>query len=247
MRAIMVCVDYWDLLELTLPYNRHHFDELMIVTCLRDERTVQVANRYGVIPFITEAFYDDGADFNKFKAMEQGLDVFGRRGLMVIMDPDVLWPKRLPDCDFAHGCLYTPRRRMLEAIPDSVPDESNWHQYPLHRQEREWAGYTQIFHADDPVLPEPPWHQTNWRHAGGADSFFQCLWPPERKIRPGWHVLHLGARGSNWCGRSTPYRDGTLPPNARERAQRVRGYITQRARSRRTGDPYAHERLPRQP
>ena len=34
MRAILVAVDYADLLAITLPYNRQHFYEVMVVTSL---------------------------------------------------------------------------------------------------------------------------------------------------------------------------------------------------------------------
>ena len=90
-----------------------------------------------------------------------------------------------------------------------LPDESDWNQYEIHRNVNEFAGYSQIFHASDPVLGNAPWHETNWKHAGGADSFFQRKWKKENKIRPDFEVLHLGHAGRNWCGRTTDYLDGS--------------------------------------
>jgi hypothetical protein len=43
LRAIMVAVNYSDLLSITLPYNRHHFDQVMIVTngrCYEEVRRI---------------------------------------------------------------------------------------------------------------------------------------------------------------------------------------------------------------
>lgn len=242
MRAILVCVDYADLLEITLPYNRQHFEEVCVVTSFEDERTLQVCSRInGVRVFVTDAFYRDGAKFNKWLALELALDEFGRYGWLCLMDADVLWPKQVDFGQLQIGKLYTPRRRMMEDIVHSqIPPESSWKVFPTHPQEREFAGYTQLFHADDLVLGPAPWHETNWRHAGGADSFFQAKWKPENKIRPAFEVLHLGPAGKNWCGRSTPYLDGSIHPESESRQQQVREFI----RGRKAGaDRFSAEKI----
>lgn len=224
MNAILVSVDYSDYLSLTLPYNRHHFDRVVVVTSPQDRETVNLAYDNDCYAFTTTAFYEDGAVFNKWKALEYGLDFLGREGVICIMDADILWPKeaQLVTCS---GFLYTPFRRMLTEPIRKVPDESEWPNFPLHRQQREYAGYTQVFHADDPVLGDPPWHETNWKHAGGADSFFQARWPESKKIRPKFEVLHLGESGVNWCGRASAYLDGTVPDDRAEKIKQVRNFI----------------------
>lgn len=251
MRAILVCVDYADILQLTLPYNAHHFEEIWVVTTRHDTQTQAFFFSlnfcdfgHKVVPYYTDAFYDDGADFNKWKALEEALDVMGRRGWLCIMDADVLWPKKVPPFELVPGCLYTPKRRMKEDIESLLtpPPESEWTKYPLHRQQQEFAGYSQIFHADDPVLGSPPWHETNWKHAGGADSFFQMKWPDQKKVRPPFEVLHLGPAGENWCGRASGYIDGRKDEQSLERLAKVRNYV--RGRSNKTGpDRFSHEKL----
>lgn len=234
MKAIMVSVNYADLLTITLPYNRHHFDKIVVVTSMRDPETHRVALENGATVCQTEAFYENGAIFNKFRAMEEGLDVLGRDGWICIMDADVLWPKEVSNynplaktfkCYPQEGKLYTPRRRMFEDVTLPIPQESEWGNYPLQSQSREFAGYTQIFHGSDPALGKAPWHETNWRHCGGADSFFQAKWKEENKIRPPWEVLHLGPAGANWCGRATPRVDGSIPEGADELKEKVRSFI----------------------
>lgn len=234
LNAILVCVDYSDLLSITLPYNRHHFDSVTVVTSFADEATAQVALSNDALVYQTNAFYTDGAVFNKFRALEEGLDFIGRFGWICIMDADILWPK---DADLSftshyfwqeHNNLYTPLRRMCEEMPMGVPHEPYWKSYPLHPQQQEFAGYTQIFHAEDKHLPPAPWHQTNWKHAGGADSFFQALWPAHCKIRPPFECLHLGRAGVNWAGRVTPYLDGTQHPQAGEHLSSLRNFMKTR-------------------
>jgi len=253
LRAIMVCVDYEDLLAVTLPYNRRHFSEVWVVTnSITDGATARVARLFDARLFHTDAFYRNGADFNKWLALEEGLDAMGRSGWLCIMDADILIPKGVRIGAYgkdgvsltvangtratvlAPGNLCTPLRHMSPLTPP-VPHEESWPQYPIHPNQGEFAGYMQIFHADDPALGTPPfnalnnpWYETNWRHAGGADSFFQRKWSREKKLRPPFNVMHVGTTGINWCGRAQPYVDGTSPQEAVERVLKVRKYITGR-------------------
>lgn len=267
LRAIMVAVDYTDLLAITLPYNRHHFAEVMVVTKPGSKdaavaRDVEAATA-PVRTHETDVFTRDGATFNKWAALEEALDVFGRHGWLCLMDADVLWPKEVKVFEAMGGVgivggdgneriltweregktlhqrtdqLCSPLRRMWNEWPnlppfgcnwnahygDScyLPLEQDWKSFPIHRNVNEHAGYSQIFHATDPVLGSPPWHETGWVHAGGADSFFQAKWAPQNKVRPPFECLHLGPAGQNWYGRATPLADGTVPEGAAERRQR---------------------------
>lgn len=250
MKAILVSVDYADLLAITLPYNRHHFSEVMVVTTPEDTGTHKVAQDNHCVVYVTNSFYQGGAVFNKWKALEEGLDRIGRDGWLCIMDADVLWPKQVALHRYLQpGFLYTPRRRMMvdpsPILTQGIPREDLWITYPVHPQEREFAGYSQIFHASDFVLGDPPWHQVDWKHAGGADSFFQAKWPERCKVRPDFHVLHLGPAGVNWCGRASSYLDGRKPDRAEERQSQLTGFLwARRAWSPATGKgKFAHERL----
>lgn len=236
LRAITVCVDFADILSLTLPYNRHHFSEYMVVTSSADIATEQLALANHCTVYETDSFYtydpypNAHSTFAKWLALEQALDAYGRHGWLCILDADVLWPKTV-QLDLKEGCLHSPLRRMYPYIPAPgvpIPAESLWSQYPLHRNIAEHAGYTQIFHASDPHLGTPPWHQTDWIHAGGADSMFQARWPPACKRRPPWQVLHLGEAGVNWLGRTSKLADGTIPDRARERRLALRRLIQAR-------------------
>lgn len=256
MNAALVCVDYADLLEVTLPYNRHHFDDVLVIT-VKDDPCIQIAKRYRCHIHTTDAFYRDGADFNKWLALEEGLNLFGRSGWLCLMDADVLWPTKIefnsnqggsfPNRGIRNrvglikGKLYVPRRRILSNVTAAIPPESEWSKLSLFN-ELEFAGYSQIFHCDDPVLGEPPWHETNWRHAGGADSFFQAKWQEQDKIRPAFKVLHLGTPGQNWCGRASQRRDGSTPPEVLVRTDRLVGYLQGRL-GKAASVRYEHEKL----
>lgn len=243
LRAITVCVDYHDLLNLTLPYNRLHFSEVWVVTSAGDEKTRSVADSHGANVVSTDLFYADGAKFNKWRALENGLDIMGRTGWLCLLDADILWPKYVPPLGtyLQKGCLFTPYRRMAPLM-DVVPPEEKWLRFPRHRNVGEFAGYSQIFHASDKRLGKPPWHDTRWMHAGGADSFFQRKWPATHKVRPPFEVLHLGPAGVNWAGRTSAYVDGSIPKEGEERRAWLRNVIRKRRES--NGNPYRNEKLP---
>jgi len=245
LRAAMVCVDYSDLMAITLPYNRHHFSEVLIVTTPDDTNTIQLAESHDCQMYLTREFYEGGASFNKWLALESGLDHFGRHGWMCLMDADVLWPKEIKHQEYEIGKLYTPLRHMFSDITDPFPQEHEWKRYRTHGNTGEWAGYTQIFHADDYHLGPSPWHQTNWKHAGGADSFFQRKWEPQNKVRTPWNVLHVGEAGKNWCGRATELMDGSRPEESHQRSQTLSQFVAQRkkAMSRKEHDPYHYEKM----
>jgi hypothetical protein len=244
-RAILVSVDYSDILSLTLPYNRHHFDEVMVVTCPEDA-AIEIAVKNGCHVFVTDLFWSKGASFNKWGALEHALDIYGRHGLLCVMDADVFWPRVAP-VEVPKGKLFGPLRRMMPTPPPGCafslpPPEEHWGKWPVHRNINEWAGFSQIFWADDFHLGKRPWHE-EWLHAGGGDSFFQAKWPRAEKIRPGWEVLHIGGAGENWFGRSTPYLDGTRHPKAFERQCQNRAIWNQRAARRASHqDPYLPEK-----
>jgi len=240
-RAILVCVDYSDLLAITLKYNRHHFSQVCVVTSPEYvENVFPICVKNDAIMYPTDSFYKDGAVFNKWRALEEGLDYYGRSGWLCVMDADVLWPKELPDFEMEEGKLYTPLRRMCTDLTKPIPyNESTWTGYPIHRNVNEWAGYSQVFHASDPCLGIPPWHETDWKHAGGADSFFQKKWHKRDKVRPPFECLHLGPAGKNWGGRVSNYLDGTAPEKAAERQTYMNTLFSDRRKHRN----FDHEKL----
>jgi hypothetical protein len=256
LRAITVSVDYADELRLFLSCRRL-FDEVVVVTAPGDP-AVEIAREHDCLPFVTEAFWEHGAAFAKWRALERGLDVLGRRGWLAVVDCDVAWPQSLAvepqgaGLLFSHpagtihlerGDLMTPLRHMRPGIPASVPPEEEWGRWPLAGNQGEWAGYSHTFHADSPWLGPPPWYDDRLVSAGTGDSLFQSRCPAGRKVRPPWKAIHFGTPGANWWGRSTSRADGSVPPEAAERRAALRRMIARR-RNQPPGDRFAHERLP---
>ena len=228
-RAITVCVDYSDFLAVTLPYNRQHYSEYWVVTTDKDKLTHAVAEQYNCRIYSTDSFFKFGPNtFAKWCGLEEGLKMMGKHGWINILDADILLPK---NADFGWllpenvNTLTTPLRHMYDTLymRESelyIPKEQDWWKYKLHHNQREWAGFCQIFHASAKCLQgEGPWFEQNWQHCGGADSIFQDRWCTENKIRPTWNVLHLGETLTNWFGRASQRLDGTIPQDCYKRAK----------------------------
>lgn len=232
INAITVCVDYADILALTLPYTRHHFHRFMVVTHPRDTATIRLATEFGCDVHQTEAFYAHGAHFAKWAALEEGFDALGRDGWICVLDADIAWPTNVPDLSglLRIGNLYGPRRRMMRNMWEPIPEDGKWRVFPIYPSQ-EFAGWCQLFHADDPHLTSRPWYQTDWNHAGGADTFFARRWPDERHVRLPFEVLHLGQEGVNWCGRSSRYVSGELPEDSEKRRKTMVELLSGRRRS----------------
>lgn len=203
MNAVIVSVQYADFLSWTLPTNRHHFDQVVVVTSTTDQETVEAASPHAQV-IQTDAFTENLAKFNKYAGIELGLDAIGRSGWIAVMDADILLPGELKGVQMQPGNLYVPFRRMCHNCPP--PAESDWRNFPRDRVPPPWhfLGYCQIFHASDPVLGNPPWHGSGHKSAARGDMIMMEHWPRERRIRPGWEVLHLGEARKNWNGRVTP-------------------------------------------
>jgi hypothetical protein len=218
VRGIVVCVNYDDLLSITLPRNLRHLRECLVVTSPDDVRTQElVRTTPGARLHVTDAFSRHGATFNKGLALEEGFDVLGREGWILIWDADILLPDRLPLDRLKFGSLHGARRRMLE-------DPARWHPgfnwaEAKPAPDAGMIGFFQLFHAADPALENVrPWYEVTFAHAGGGDAYFIEHWRRRRATMTVFplEVLHLGPKDSNWFGRATPRLDGGEPVTSRD-------------------------------
>jgi len=209
VRALTVSVGYDDILAHTLPQMLATFKDVFVVTSPQDETTARVARSLGAKVYPTDAFYRNGASFNKGLAIEECFTLMEREGWMAVIDADILLPDRFPDFQLQQGVLYSARRRVCEDVRQWQPG-ADWGKFPQWL-EVEYSGYLHIFHAADPMLAVPPWYGTTWRHAGGCDSEFQSRWDARHKQALPWEVLHLGPVDTNWCGRLSTRLDDNAP------------------------------------
>lgn len=223
LRGITVSVGYDDLLAKTLKQNMRFMDECVVVTAPHDHKTKAVVRS---VPncklFETNAFYENGAKFNKGRSLESAFDFLGRAGWILIWDADTIFPTDMQLVDLEVGKLYNPPRLILDDPKKYTPEMPWTEAKPTH--DWQFPGYFQLFHAEDPHLIQKPWYGVNYTHAGGCDADFQFRWPMSNKVRLKFHVLHLGPRDTNWFGRVSERVDGLPVETAEERKQIMDDY-----------------------
>lgn len=210
MIGVITCVNYLDYLKVTLPYNLHHFEQVIVVTSLDQTETLEYLSTLpnNVQRIAVSAF---GTTFNKWAALEVIFKLLFykcERTLLVNMDADIMMPKQLGNSHenlFPRGHISTPHRRMYYGAANAIPQEPYWKQYQRHHLVNHWSGYFHAFWTDDPVLRKKPWYASpQVKNAATGDTMFYRRWEAQKRYRPDFDVLHLGESGKNWDGRVTP-------------------------------------------
>ena len=125
MRAITTCVDYDDYLSVTLPLNIGLFKKFYVVTSTEDTATQDLCNQHGATVIITDRFYEEGAIFNKGKAINEALNIIKEEsddGWVCHLDADIILPKGFNDALLETDTIYGCPRLMC-------PNISAWKKY----------------------------------------------------------------------------------------------------------------------
>ena len=215
LEAVIVCVDYSDFLDMALVQNKRFFDHVVIVTDSKDSKTKEVCEKHGVTCVVTDCFYDDGAVFNKGKAINVGFGNLKHYDWVVHMDADIVmndsWgPWMIKRCD--PKCIYGIHRidvigrdKYDSMLVDGVAPviiEGTW---PV--QDYCPLGYFQLFHWSYCRMYFVGYPQGSG-DASTSDIDFARKWTKDDRIRfNNVTVFHLmseeSEQGKNWKGRKS--------------------------------------------
>lgn len=92
LEAVTICVNYSDFLAHTLPYNKHHFNHMVVVTTPEDIETQKVCSYYNVQCIVTDEFTKNGDPFNKAKGINVGLQYLSKKDWVIHLDADIYLP-----------------------------------------------------------------------------------------------------------------------------------------------------------
>jgi hypothetical protein len=122
IEACLVCVDYADYLEHTLPRNKDYFDDIAIVTVDRDEETKKVCDDNGVRYVISDRLYEDDAKFNKGKALNDGWNTMSRSDWLCTFDADIILQDNFRDLiekeELNPECIHGTKRLKIRYYDD---------------------------------------------------------------------------------------------------------------------------------
>ena len=145
IEAVTVCVNYADLLSLSLRENIEFFDRYYVVTDFDDEDTYALSEEYdNVVVIRTDEFYHEGAKFAKGRGLNLAMKSVSKNCWVVSIDADILLGSDFNKfkASLDERCrkyMYCPLAR-VEAL--SGKRENNYVNC------YESAGYLQIFHSD---------------------------------------------------------------------------------------------------
>ena len=226
IEAVVVCYNYSDFLEATLPYNISLVDRLVVVTHPSDKHTARLCDKYSVDCIKTEVFHDDNDRFNKGRAINLGLQNLRHDGWLMHLDADVVLPHRFHhalkmaklDKKKLYGCdrMNTKTWENWEKHKKKTIPQHSW-RFMVNPQEEFPVG-SRLLHLEYGYCPIgyfQLWHSSLRRQypivcgsAEHSDVLFAVQWPREdRVLLPEFFVYHLESEevkmGANWGGRKT--------------------------------------------
>lgn len=225
IQGVTVCVNFGDYLEETLTNNLGCFDQFVVVTDTRDNRTANLCNKLSVNCIRTDDFYIGGDNFNKGRAINIGLAHLSPGGWRLHLDADIALPptfrqmiRRHPlDKEFLYGAdrlnvvgypcwckvkKFNQYNYNYMVTPDPTTNlgsrlvHNEWGYCPI--------GYFQLWHSSRGVR-----YPINQGSAEHTDVTFAQQWAREKRaLIPELLVYHLESEGSkfqgDWNGRTSP-------------------------------------------
>jgi glycosyltransferase involved in cell wall biosynthesis len=90
LQAVIVCVNYADFLKHTGAANKGIFDKVVVVTDLSDTAVTLLCEEFGFECVKTDVFYEEGATFNKYAGINEGLKLIDQDAWVVFLDSDIV-------------------------------------------------------------------------------------------------------------------------------------------------------------
>lgn|SRR5277367_2369315 len=220
IEAVTVCMNYGDFLAHTMPLNKPHFDNWIVVTTPQDLHTKDVC-RYYDVPFI-ETYAADlhKGEFHKGLCVTEGIKELTKSDWLVLIDADtILQPNFRKMINILNigesmdkSCLYTIDRVRFNSF-DEWMDFYTHPSFDLGTRPRDGrfclpmfipTGFFQMWHISTGIVE----YVHEWCEQGGEDIRFSYLWPRNKRIFiPETTCYHIASEEKcNWLGRiSKPF------------------------------------------
>lgn len=110
LQGLTVCVNYADFFAQTGEANRGIFDKFVVVTDIQDTEVTALCAQFGYTCVKTDVFYDNGAKFNKYAGINEGLKLIDSDAWVCFIDSDIVLQKDtrrvLEKLNLDPTCLY---------------------------------------------------------------------------------------------------------------------------------------------
>ena len=111
--VVIVSVNYNDFLLISLENNSKIFDNITVVTSSSDFMCQKICEKFGVKCLITDIMYEDGAVFNKGKAINEGIKSISDPDYILLLDADTIVLKKINIDSLDDEYFYSTERYMI--------------------------------------------------------------------------------------------------------------------------------------
>jgi len=195
--VIIISVNYNDFLITTLERNSIKFDNITVVTSREDKMCQEICNKFGAKLIVSEIMYEDGAKFNKGKAINLAIKSLKNPGFILLIDADIIVKEEINTEFLSFDSLYTSDRWMCNTYEDllKIEKEGNSKNYSYNEVDK-GLGFFQLFHySTGSLYPESS------ENAAFSDLLFRDRFTKKESINNS--IIHLGRSYQNWDGRKT--------------------------------------------
>lgn len=152
IEGVTISVNCAKMLAISLENNMRHFSRTLVITTPADVETQEVCKTYGADVLVTNAFYREGAKFDKGYAHERGLKYLKYNKWVLFFDADIILHHQFTDLaaryplekDVMYGCdrIYVTRQEHIDLMRKGKlhgPFDSG-----------DWGfGFFQLFHMEN--------------------------------------------------------------------------------------------------
>ena len=202
LSVIIVSVNYNDYLLVSLSNNIKYFEDITVVTSSDDLVCQKICDIFGVKCIITDRIYEDGASFNKGKAINDGIKSIDNPDWILLIDADIVLTKKI-DINDDVDVLYTSDRYICKDYntykdwQDGKIEIDKVGKYETNRG----LGFFHLFNINSSdINKELPFPESS-NDASWSDLHFRDKFTKKSKIDKS--VIHLGPTYKNWKGRKT--------------------------------------------
>lgn len=226
LQAVIVCVNYADFFEHTGAENQKIFNKVVVVTDIKDTEVTKLCLQFGYTCVKTDVFYENGATFNKYAGINEGLKHIDADAWVVFLDSDIALPKEtrrvLEKLDLDPTCLYGMDRINITGYDSWIRFKkgngtlnNNWmlttaskelgarlvHIYGQQGENGRFEGWRPLGYCQIAKRSAFNQYPQESKSADHCDLVFARMWPREKRVFiPEIFCIHLETKNGELSG-----------------------------------------------
>jgi hypothetical protein len=201
--VIIISVNYNDYLLVSLSHNIKIFNNITVVTSTDDLMCQKICEKFGVNCLVTDVMYENGANFNKGKAINKGIESIVDPNFILLLDADIVITDKIDIDELIDDNFYTSDRwicRDYNFYKRFIDDEIEISDIGKCENNK-GLGFFQLFNINNNSIDKSKVFPEISDDAAWSDLMFRDKFTKRQTIKN--DVIHLGDPYMNWNGRRT--------------------------------------------